>query len=130
VLIASSATISDVDNSHFSNGKLIVRITGGANRGNRLLIGGGFGIDANNGIWWQGMKIGTRNTNGGVDYTNLEVTFNANATTAVVKQLMRSIQFQTNRAKGWANRHIEFLVIDSAGGVSNIGSKQITFKET
>jgi len=126
--IATGATLSDVDNANFSGGKLTVRITGGANVGNRLLIGGGFGIDANGGVWWQGQQIGSRNPSGGVDFTNLEITFNANATTAIVQELMRSVQFQTVKGKGTTIRNIEFQLTDGAGGTSNTLSKQITFK--
>jgi hypothetical protein len=125
IFIASNVTVADPDTRNFNNGKLTVRFTSGANEGNRLLVGGGFGIYASNRIWWQGAHVGTRNAGGGIGVTELEITFNANATAAIVQQLMRALRFQTIKATNPAVQTLEFKLMDGSGGTSNLLTKQI-----
>ncbi len=129
VQLTPFATLANVDSGILANSTLRVSIKGGAGLGNRLWIGPGFGIDLNNGIWWQGQKIGERNPGGGKDYTDLQINFNSAATSLAVQTLIRSIQFQTFKAKGKIPRAIEFELTDNLGGKSNLATVNISFKK-
>ena len=125
VFIASAATVADLDHGNFNNGKLTVRFSSGENEGNRLLVGGGFAISAGNRIWWRGTHIGTVNANGGVGFTDLEITFTSKATSAIVQQLMRALQFRTINVEDTLTRTLEFQLTDGSGGTSGLQTKQL-----
>ena len=62
---------------------------------------------------------GVRPVDGGVGLTRLEITFNTNATLAIVQRLTRAIRFRTLGASPAAQRLIEFSLFDGDGGASN-----------
>jgi subtilisin-like proprotein convertase family protein len=117
ILIATSATVSDVDNANFNTGKLTVSITTGSESKNVLSIGGAFTV-ANNQVSVGGVVIGTLNAGGGVGTTDLVVTFNANATVQRVQDLIRAIRFNTQNSTTRGNRVVTFTVTDGSGGTS------------
>jgi len=122
VLVATTATVSDVDSPNFDSGRLVVRIVSGGNSSNRLLIGGAFTIVNESGVQnvvRNGVTIGTLNANGGIGTTKLEIAFNANATVGIVQQLVRAIKFRTVNSTSMVNRTIAFRVFDGDGGASN-----------
>jgi hypothetical protein len=110
------ATVTDVDSPDFNGGRLRVRVGVGASGANRLAIGAGFTLDANNNVLQGSTIIGKRTSDGG-GTRDLIVTFNSAATPSVVQQLVRSITFKTvGGAAG--QRSVIFTVSDGDGGVS------------
>lgn len=123
LVLAPSAGVSDVDSADFSGGRLRVRITDGASASNRLSIGAGFTVDANNNVL-QGTTIIGKRVAHGFGTQELVITFNTNATPAVVQQLVRAITFNT--AGGSAGvRKVVFTVSDGDGGLSAEASKSV-----
>jgi len=126
IALLSNATVTDPDSANFAGGRLLVRIISGGNASNRLLIAGAFELDGNLvKRTSDGLVIGTRNTAGGVGTTRLEITFNANATRAIVQQLVRGIRFRTVNGTSTVQRVIEFSVSDGGGGASNKVNKTV-----
>jgi hypothetical protein len=118
--LLTSATVLDPDSLNFGGGRLLVRVTSGGHASNRLLIGGGFVLDGNQvKRISDGLVIGTRNGNGGEGTTRLEITLTADATPAIVQQLVRGIRFRTAGASPTTQRTIEFSLTDGDGGASN-----------
>jgi hypothetical protein len=70
--------------------------------------------------------IGTKNNGAGYGLTELSITFNQNATTDVVRQLLRSIKFKTVGSPNTDTRLVSFALTDGFGGVSEAQVKQIT----
>ena len=106
VQLLGNATVTDPDSANFAGGILIVRAISGGNTSNRLLIFNGFAFDGLNvKRISDGLVIGTRNANGGVGTTRLEITFNANATRSIVQHLMRGIRFRTVASDNSAPAH-------------------------
>jgi hypothetical protein len=60
VALAPFAGVADVDSDDFAGGRLRVRITDGASTSNRLTIGSGFTVDANNNVLQGTTIIGKR----------------------------------------------------------------------
>jgi hypothetical protein len=90
---------------------------------NRLSIGTGFTVDANNNVLQGSTIIGKRVSNG-FGTNELVITFNAKATPAVVQQLVRAITFKTvGGAAG--QRKVIFTVSDGDGGVSDEAVKTV-----
>jgi hypothetical protein len=118
IVLASGATISDVDSANFGGGQLRVRITDGASSTNRLSIGGAFTVDGSNNVKLGGVVIGTRAASAnGFGTKELIITFKTAATKAIVQQLVRAITFKTvGGAAGW--RRAIFTVSDGDGGLS------------
>jgi hypothetical protein len=116
VTLASGALVSDVDSANFSGGRLRVRITDGASLSNRLTIGSGFTVDANNNVFRNGIAIGNRASNG-FGTNELIVTFNTKATPSIVQQLVRAITFKTVGGSA-GKRTVLFAVSDSDGAAS------------
>ena len=126
VQLLGNATVTDPDSANFAGGILIVRAISGGNVSNRLLIFNGFAFDGLNvKRVSDGLVIGTRNTNGGVGTTRLEITFNANATPGLVQHVVRGIYFRTAGGNSTAQRVIEFSLTDGDGGASNKVNKTV-----
>jgi CSLREA domain-containing protein len=121
ITLAPNAGVSDVDSTDFDGGGLLVQITDGANASNRLTIGVGFTIDANNNVLQGSTIIGTRTANG-FGTNDLIVTFNTAATPAVVQQLVRAITFKTVGGSAGI-RKVVFTVSDGDGGLSDEATK-------
>lgn len=122
IVVAGSATVTDVDSANFAGGRLRVRIDA-ADASNRLAIAGGFTVDASNNVKLNGVTIGTR-TVSGFGTKDLIVVFNSNATKAIVQQLVRAITFKTvSGAAG--SRKVIFSVSDGDGGLSAEVSKTV-----
>lgn len=127
ILIASSATVSDVDSPNFASGKLTVSITSGADASNRLQVGGPtFTVDASGRLLRSGVVIGTLNANYGVGLTRLEVTFNSQATPAVVQELVRALRFRTIGSTNTGSRTVALVLTDGDGGTSATATKRVT----
>jgi hypothetical protein len=122
ILLAPFAAVTDVDSANFGGGRLRVRIDQPSSS-NRLFIGGGFTVDANKNVWLNGVNIGKR-TLSGFGATELVVTFNKNATKAIVQQLVRAISFKTVGGAAGA-RTVYFSVSDGDGGLSAEASKTV-----
>jgi hypothetical protein len=93
---------------------LRVRIASGGNAAD-LLAFTGFTLGEGNAVMQGTTQIGTR-TSDGVGSNELHITLNANATVAVVQQLLRSITFSTTSTPG--SRTIAFSVSDGDGETS------------
>jgi len=117
VILASMATVSDVDSPNFDLGKLTVRVVTGAEVSNRIELVGAFSISGNN-VLRSGVVIGTLNDNAGRGFTKFEVTFNAKALSGYVQQLIRAIRFRTIGSTSTTDRAISFTVTDGDGGRS------------
>ena len=120
VLLASSATISDVDNPDFYNGTLVVQVVSGRDSTEVLGVTGQFSI-LNRSVRYQGIEIGLLNADGLAGRT-LTIRFNEKATQAIVQELLRSISFSTLQNKVAGLRKIDFFLRDGRGGVSNTAS--------
>jgi len=126
IALLSTATVTDPDSANFAGGELLVRIISGGNASNRLLIGVGFYLDGNLvKRRSDGLVIGSRNADGGVGTTRLEITFNASATRAIAEQLVRAIRFRTVGGTSTVQRVVEFSVTDGDGGASNKVNKTV-----
>jgi hypothetical protein len=123
IALAPSAGITDVDSPDFAGGRLRIWMDAGASGSNRLAIGPGFTVDANNNVLRAGTIIGKR-TSSGFGTSELVVVFNANANNLVVRDLIRAITFKTvGGAAG--QRQIRFTVSDGDGGLSAEVSKTV-----
>jgi hypothetical protein len=115
ITLAATATVTDVDSANFAGGELRVRLAV-AGSSNRLAIGSGFTVDANNNVKLGTTTIGKLTANG-FGTKDLIVTFNTAATKAIVQQLVRAITFKT--VGGAAGPHqVLFSVSDGDGGLS------------
>jgi hypothetical protein len=123
ITLAASATVSDVDSANFFGGRLRVRIVDGASSSNRLAIGAGFMVDANNNVLQNGVIIGKRTSNG-FGTSELIITFNTKATPSVVQQLVRAITFKTVGGSPGI-RNIAITVSDGDGGLSGEAFKKV-----
>jgi len=91
-----------------------------------LLVAGAFELDGDQvKRKSDGLVIGSRNAGGGAGTTRLEITFNTNATRALVQQLVRGIRFRTVSGASTVQRVIEFSVTDGDGGASNKVTKTV-----
>jgi hypothetical protein len=122
-VLASTATVSDVDSADFGGGRLRVRIANTVDASNRLLIGGAFSVDSSNHVFLDSSEIGTRTLNG-QGTTDLIVTFNSGATASIVQQLVRAISFKTVGGSP-GTRDVIFTVSDGDGGTSVEATRQV-----
>lgn len=123
ITLAAGALVSDIDSSNFYQGRLRVRITDGASTSNRLSIGAGFTVDAENNVL-QGTTIIGKRVSSGWGTSELVITFKTNVTPAVAQQLVRAITFKTvGGAAG--KRTVLFTVSDGDGGVSGEAVKTV-----
>jgi hypothetical protein len=124
IVLAPYAQLYDVDSPDFGGAQLRVRITEGASTADRLAIGGVFSVSGNGIILRAGITIGTLNANGGVGAEDLVVSFNTNATKAVVKELLRSVTFRTFQGSVGIRKAV-FSLTDGDGGMSPDVTKAI-----
>lgn len=122
VVVAPQATVSDADSLHFAGGRLIVSIAAGASPDDRLIIRsqGAPGVSVNGeNVLLNGNVIGT--WSGGDNGSALTVLFTtANATPLAVESLIRNIMYTNDSdALVTANRSLQFVVVDAAGGSSS-----------
>jgi len=131
IQLASTAVVRDIDSPNFSGGKLLIRVTSGADASNRLVLGGKlFVVDASNNVIRKdatgGDKIiGTLNANGGIGMTRFEVTFTSQATAGFVQQLVRAMRFRTVNATSTAPRVVSFTVTDGPSRAGATASKTV-----
>jgi hypothetical protein len=117
LVLAPSATVSDVDNPGFNNGKLTIEVTGGANASNRIYFLTSLFTFSGNSIIRNGVTIGTI-TSDGVGLNKLEVTFNGNANASTIQLLLRTIRFRTIGSTTNVDRTLSFSLTDGSGGTS------------
>ncbi len=97
LIIAPSATLTDVDSADFAGGVLTVTITANAQTTDILAIRsqgtavGQIGVTGSN-VTYSGIQIGT--LAGGTSPVPLTVTLNANASPAAVEALVRNVSYR------------------------------------
>lgn len=123
VTLAAGALVSDLDSANFYQGRLRVWITDGTSASNRLSIGAGFTVDANNNVLQNGVIIGKR-VSSGLGTSELLITFSDKATPAIVQNLVRAIAFKTVGGSA-GTRKILFTVSDGDGGLSAEATKTV-----
>lgn len=111
---ALSAVVTDPDNANFNGGILTVFSASGANSADRITFAG-YLVDSLGRISRNGKLIGTRNANGGVGTTGLNIRLTANATIAELQLLVRSLLFETTATTA-GSRILEFRLSDGTGG--------------
>jgi hypothetical protein len=116
IALSPGGIVRDVDSPNLDGGRLRVRITTGAHSSNRLAIGGGFAVDAENNVTFGGTIIGRR-ISSGVGVEELVVAFNANANPGMVQTLVRAINFRTVGGP-LGTRSVLFTLSDGDGGTS------------
>lgn len=125
--VAPTATVVDPDSpADFDGGTLTVAITSGGNPSDALRLTGAFTIEDTDLIYAGSIMVGT--WGGGTDYlTPLIVTFNANATPAIVEELVRAIGFVSlSDATVAGTRTLTYTLTDGDGGTSNAAAATIT----
>ena len=125
--VAPTATVTDPDSpADFAGGTLTVAITTGGNPSDALRLTGAFTVEDGDLIYAGSIMVGT--WGGGTDYlTPLVVTFNANATPAIVEELVRSIGFLSlSEATVSGSRILTYTLSDGDGGTSNAATATIT----
>lgn len=126
VAVAPGGSVKDVDSFNFGGGSLRVRMGVGAGASNRLSLGSGFGVDANNNVLNGTTIIGKRTSNG-FGTNELVITFRFTATTPIVQQLLRSISFKTVGGT-LGTRTVLFSVNDGDGGQSEEVAQSVTIR--
>jgi hypothetical protein len=123
ITLAAGALVSDVDSANFGGGRLQVGITDGASAPNRLGIGSGFTVTADNDVLHGTTFIGKQVSNG-VGTGGLLINFYSSARAALVQQLVRSITFKTiGGATG--QRKVVWTISDGDGGSSFDAVKKV-----
>jgi hypothetical protein len=123
IVLAGGASVSDVDSTDFSGGRLRVRVGQGNGASNRLAIGAGFTVDGNNNVL-QGSTIIGKRTHDGVGTNELIIVFNSAAQPYIVQALVRSITFKVvGNVTG--PRAVIFTVSDGDGGISAEQTKTV-----
>ena len=129
--MAPSATVSDIDSVDFDGGQLVVSITANGLAEDRLTVrnegngAGQVGVSGAN-ISYGGVLVGS--FNGPVTgSTTLIVTFNANASAAVVQAVVNNLTYEnTSDAPSAAVRTIQGYVTDGDGGISATASGTVS----
>lgn len=116
IRIAPGAVVTDPDSPDFAGGQLLIRFTSAADPTNRLVLGGNFSVDSANNVRRNGVIIGQRNPGGGVGATDLQVTFNSQATREIVQELLRGVSFRTASGTSKTARLLEIRLSDGDGG--------------
>ena len=128
-VIAPGASVSDGDSPDFAGGALRVAFSANGTSNDRLSVqhqGSGAGQVGlvSNLVQYAGVTVGT--LTGGVGTVPLVITFNSNATAAVVQAVTSAVTY--NNISGdpsTASRTVQFQVTDGDGGTSNVRSKTI-----
>jgi CSLREA domain-containing protein len=131
VVLAPTGTVSDVDSANFDGGRLVVYFSNNGQPEDRIAIqneGVGAGQISLNGssVYVDGMVVG--DWAGGTDgSTPLIVSFNSNATAAIVQAVARNISYENvSDAPSTAVRTMVGYVEDGDGGTSNLVSGTLT----
>jgi len=134
--IAPAATVVDPDSQNFENGVLTVSFGAGATEDDQLRVGGRFYRDEGS-LFFAGnpdpeqpvIVIGF--VTGGSGTSPLTITFTADATPALVEELLRSIGY-VNRSLTLTdgNRTLNFVLTDGDGGTSNTAVATIAVTAT
>ncbi len=126
VLLAPTASLSDVDSPNFAGGNLTVRYLSGGTADDRLSIrnegfnAGQIGV-AGLSILFGGQTIGTITSTGGIGTAFLRVTLNVNATPDRTRALLRNITYSNvSDAPATTARRIEFLVNDGSASSASV----------
>lgn len=123
-VIAPAATVTDVDSPNFGTGRLRVQITQTIDAANQLSITPAFQIQ-NGKLLQNNVQIGTVDSDG-QGTRDLVITFNSQATAAIVQQLLRAITFRTVQSRTQGVRLITFTLTDGDGGTSAAVTKTVT----
>ncbi|WP_175517724.1 RHS repeat-associated core domain-containing protein [Planctomicrobium piriforme] len=130
VLLASDATVSDVDSADVANGKMTIGLTVNAEGSDVLSIrnqgtgAGKIGVSGTN-VTYGGVVIGT--FNGGTNNVALVITFNASATPTAAQALLRNVRFGSSvSTRSAAPRTVRVLISDGDGGASTAVTKTVT----
>lgn len=136
VIIEPSGLVSDPDSPNFNGGTLTVKITANGTAFDRLTVRnqgsnvGQIAVSGGTNILYGGILIGTI-AGGNGSGSPLVITFNANANSAAVRALMRSITFQTGGTiPSLKQRTITFQLADGQGGLSNLMTKFVKVSAT
>lgn len=123
VVLATTATVSDIDSADFAGGVLRVEFTANGQAEDLLGIrnqgtaAGQIGVSGSN-VTYGGVTIGTF-TGGTSGSDPLIVSFNSNATVAAVQQLTRNVTYEnTSDNPSSAVRVLEATLSDGDGGTS------------
>jgi len=139
VLLDSNAEVTDADSENFDQGKLVVGFNSKKERGEKIQIRnqgdgpGQIGVKGSK-IKYEGVIIGKARGGGkalggggGAGKVVLTVTFNANATPAIVTALLRNLLYtHTGKKLGATSRTVTVQISDEAGLTSNAVNKTIT----
>ncbi|MEQ9407984.1 MAG: cadherin domain-containing protein [Fuerstiella sp.] len=128
--LSPSATVTDADSADFNGGQMVVTLTANAAAEDQLTVrnqgsgAGQVGISGSN-VTYGGTVVGT--FNGPVTgSTPLTITFNNNATAAIVQAVARNVTYEnTSENPSTATRTVEGYVTDGDGGTSNVTSGTI-----
>jgi VCBS repeat-containing protein len=125
--IAPNATLNDPDSQTFENGVLTVTFASGATDDDQLQIGGRFYAEEGALYYRDEVDFRVGSVSGGSGTSPLTITFNGNATPALVEELLRSIGYY-NRSENPAEgtRTLSFVLTDGDGGTSNEALASIT----
>jgi hypothetical protein len=103
-------TVSDPDNNSYS--QLAVAITNNVqNPNNRILLSGAFSFNGTQ-VLHNGLQIGTRNTNGGIGFNNLVITFTQSLEETTVNDLIAALRFRTLNGTDSRDRVVRLTVAD------------------
>ncbi|MBX2997503.1 MAG: DUF11 domain-containing protein [Caldilineaceae bacterium] len=118
--IAPSALVTDVDTPIFNGGILTVTIQSGGAANDALEIDpqGQVSLSGGNTVNHNSTAVGTYVFGTGAT-AQLTVTFNSNASVAIVRDIVQTIAF-TNSAPGVVDRVVSFTLSDGQGGVSDV----------
>lgn len=130
VVVSASASVSDVDSPDFSGGRMVVSFSANGQAEDRIALAnqgtgaGQVGLSGSN-VTYGGTLVGT--WSGGVGGTPLIVTFNANATQAVVQAVGRDITYENvSDNPSTLVRTMTGFVEDGDGGTSSVVSGTLT----
>src|SRR5690606_19285642 len=125
VLIAGTATVSDIDTARFNGGTLTLSITSGGTPVEDVLSvrrhgsePGQIGFDGTT-LTYGGAMIGT--VSGGRDGADLSVSLNGNATAEAVQALVRNLTYANNNGDDPTTDFliVEMTLTDGQGGTSD-----------
>jgi len=129
ILLTPSANVTDADTAVFKNARLTVALTQNAdptdvlsvrNQGNGVGQVGYFGGV----LRYSGLAVGS--VSGGVSGSNLVITFNSNATLAIVNAVLRNLTFvSTSASTSKLVRTLAYSLTDGTGTVSNTAINQV-----
>ncbi|QSB00441.1 DUF4347 domain-containing protein [Methylomonas sp. EFPC1] len=127
VILAPTATVTDVDSTDFNGGQLVVSFSANGQAVDRLAIrnqgtaSGQIGVSGSN-VSYGGVVMGT--FTGGTDGTTpLVISFNSNASVAAAQALGRNITYQNvSDAPSNLVRTLQGYLTDGDGGTSNVVS--------